>query len=274
MELKSWKKIDEAFNKVYELEGAVLQETMGYSDEVDQIFEEYLDIMLEYFHDNPEMMARAHFEHASYIQNREDRIAGLHQAKEKFLVSVGRYHERTANVYNSLAYEYVNDEPEVSISFYEEALEIYLELYGEVHQRTVTVMSNLGRTHSTTKNLEKAEEFTRRSWLASREMYDNSSSRVADALYWYSTVLWDNQKYDEALPYVQEVVGVYRQNYATGTRKPVLAQTLEGQLYQATGQQNRGMALLEQTLNEAIEHNGEDHREVEYVRTRMKELIN
>ena len=259
----------EAYANALWLEGAVLQATRGYSDEVDQIFEEYLDIMLEYHRNNPEMLARAHFEYASYIQNREDRIDGLHQAKEKFLESVGQYHERTANVYNSLAYEHRNHEPEISITFYLEALEIYLELYGEVHQRTVTIMSNLGRTYSIVGDLEKAEEFTRRSWLASREMYDNSSTRVADALYWYTTVLWDTQKYDEALPLVQEVVEVYRQNYAPGTRKPVMAQTLEGQLYRVTGEPGKGLALLNQTKMEAIERNGEDHREVEYVRSRM-----
>ncbi|MCH8558121.1 MAG: protein kinase [Balneolia bacterium] len=264
----------EAYANALWLEGAVLQATRGYSDEVDQVFEEYLDIMLEHHQDNPEMMARAYFEYASYIQNRQDRIAGLHQAKEQFIASVGRYHQRTANAYNSLAYEHRNDEPEISIAHYHEALEIYLELYGEVHQRTVTVMSNLGRTYSIVGNLEKAEEFTRRSWLASSEMYDNSSSRVADALYWYTTVLWDARKYDKALPLIKDVVQVYRQNYAPGTRKPVLAQTLEGQLYRVTQQSERGLAVLAQTLEEAIERNGEDHREAEYVRTRMNELIN
>jgi len=232
-------------------------------------FAAYLGIMHSLFDYSDEQYALALIEYASLKADYADRMALYEVAKGLVEAREGRYHYRVANIYDSMALDTRFEDPELSISYFREAMEIYTSLYGDNHYRTINTQTNMSSALRRAGRNEEAIEVLQRSVDGAKRLYQPGSVRIADQQFWLANAWMVAGDLEKSGRLFGEALRVYDVNYEPGSQKPELARTLAGQIMMNTGRPDEGRAMIEQSIANTIALHGEDHSMVSFSRGRL-----
>jgi eukaryotic-like serine/threonine-protein kinase len=241
----------------------------GQAGDVTGYFDQYLEVMLAVYGPEHEEYGYALAEHAAYIPDPDEQLRALRGALEVLKNIHGRYHPRVANVYNTMAFQLRISDTEQSVVYYNDALEIYGELYGDGHHRTMTTLTNLGGSLRRLGRHDEAIAVFQRSVDASRAVYPPGSVRVADQQFWLANALMTVGELDSAQEQFREVLDVFAIHYEPGGQKVELARTLLGYIKRNNGRPQEGRRLIEESIANTINRYGEDHSMVAFSRARL-----
>ncbi len=247
---------------VYRAEG-------GESPEAEEIMDRYLEITKQVFSEDSPEYGLAVAEHAAYRVNIEERLEALKVAAEVNQNIHGPNHPRVANIFNTLGFYYRASDEEQSISYFNQSIDIYAELYGDAHFRTINTLTNLGDTYRRAGQMEKSIETFQRAVDAAKSVYPDGSIRIADPQYWLSNAQIEAEMLAEAEQNLVEVLSVYEQNYELGALKVEMARSNLGYAIRLQGRDTEGRQLIEQTLKNVREVHGEEHRLIDFANSRL-----
>lgn len=135
---------------------------------------------------------------------------------------------------NDIGLVYSRNNPERALSYYEEALEDYMKIYGREDDRIVTAYVNIGIAQSNLGNYNRAHENLDKALLIRQELGRNT---VQEAFVHSNigVVFQRENQYSNALQEFDIALGIYRKNY--GSKHPEIASTyyLMGNTYYQQG---------------------------------------
>lgn len=241
----------------------------GESAEAEEIMDRYLEIKEQVFSDDAPEYGSAVAEHAAYRVDLEQRLEALKEAAEVNKTIHGQNHPTVANIFNTLGFYYRTMDEEKSISYFNQSIDIYTELYGDAHYRTINTLTNLGDTYRRAENMEKSIDTFQRAVNAAKSVYPVGSIRIADPQYWLSNAQIEAGSLAEAELNLTEVLAVYENNYEPGALKVEMARSNLGYAIRLQGRNAEGTQLIEQTLNIVREVHGEEHRLIDFAKSRL-----
>ncbi|MCH8524400.1 MAG: serine/threonine-protein kinase [Balneolales bacterium] len=237
--------------------------------QAEALLDQYLHIAMQIFTPDDSRYTLAFVEHAMYITDFDERMNAYERALALTKEVHGTYHHRVANIYNSIAFDIRTTEPERSVMYFHKSLDIYNELYGANHHRTITTMTNLSSALRRLGRTDEAIDILAESVQGAKRLYRPGSVRIADQQFWLANAHMSNGNLELAGQLFLEVLDVYDIQYEAGSQKPELARTLAGQILMNTGEANRGRRMIEQSIRNTIELHGESHSMVAFSRARL-----
>ena len=149
-----------------------------------------------------------------------------------------------------------------AIEYYEKALEIGVEIYGEKHPSVATRLNNLGSAWKALGDPRKAIEYFEKALEIDIEIYGENHPDVAIrlnnlGLAWNS--LGDSRK---AIEYYEKALSIVKEIY--GEKHPSVAKTLSnlGSAWYALGNSRKAIEYYEKALEIGVEIYGENHPDV------------
>ncbi len=149
-----------------------------------------------------------------------------------------------------------------AISYYEQALSIDKEVYGEKHPNVAIRLSNIGGAWHALGDSKKAISYYEQALSIDKEVYGERHPNVARDLNnigeaW--NALGDSKK---AISYLEQALAIDKEVY--GERHPNVARDLNniGGVWNALGDSNKAISYLEQALSVSKELYGERHPNV------------
>jgi serine/threonine protein kinase len=139
---------------------------------------------------------------------------------------------------------------------YSESIEIYQEVLpgleqrlGSLHPQVLTVLNNSAVSHDLAGQLEQSAELHRQSLARRREKFGDQHGDVAESLQNLGSVLTRLEKYDEALPPLQEAARLFPGIYQPGSPRLAYPHISLAIVYSQTGD----VGLLESHARTALE---------------------
>lgn len=246
------------------LKAVIMVRSDGASEVSDRLFDGYLEIMTSIYPKDNVSYITAMFEYAIYRSNPDEKERLLLEVLEHATSVLGRYHHDVANVKNSLAFHYETRDFEKTIHYLERALEIYLNIYGENHPRTVTTIANLGGMYRDAGKLEKALPYFEKALNGSYYLYQEDSAHIGRRLYGVGSVLAGLERFEEAEGYLESALEVLNQHYQTGFMFVEYPRTLLGVSIRGQGRIHEGEKLIKEAIENLTDFYGEGHGAVDF----------
>ncbi len=248
---------------------AIYRAASGESTEAEEIMDRYLDIISNIFPKKSPEYGIAVSEHAAYRYDLNERLEALKEAVKVNEEIHGRNHSTVANILNTLGFYYRTNDIEQSIRYFNEAIDIYSQMYGDAHFRTINSLTNLGDTYRRSGDMEKSITTFQRAVKAARTVYPTGSIRIADPLYWLSNAQIETGSLISAEQNLKEVLSVYEKNYEVGSLKVEMARSNLGYAIRLQGRDAEGTLLIEQTLENVRRIHGNNHRLIDFANSKL-----
>lgn len=248
---------------------AIYRAEGGESMEAEEIMDRYLDIISNVFPKNSPEYGVAVSEHAAYRFDLNERLEALKKAIKVNEQIHGKNSPSVANILNTLGFYYRSTDVDQSIIYFNEAIDIYENLYGDAHFRTINSLTNLGDTYLKTGDMDKSIITFQRAVNAAKSVYPAGSIRIADPLYWLSNAQIQTGSLNIAEQNLIEVLTVYEKNYEAGSLKVEMARSNLGYAIRLQGRDTEGTLLIKQTLENVRRVHGNNHRLIDFANSRL-----
>jgi tetratricopeptide (TPR) repeat protein len=149
-----------------------------------------------------------------------------------------------------------------AIEYYEQALAIYKEVYGDRHPNVAATLSNIGVACTVLGETKKALEYCKQALAIYKEVYGERHLNVATTLSNIGAA-WDAQgEPEKALEYYEQALSIDKEVY--GERHPDVATTLNniGMAWDAQVEPKKALGYYEQALAIYKEVYGDRHPDV------------
>ncbi len=149
-----------------------------------------------------------------------------------------------------------------AIKYYEQALSIDKEVYGERHPNIATRLNNLGSAWKDLGEAKKAIEYFEQALSIDKEVYGEKHPHVAATLNNLGLAWQDLGEAKKAIEYFEQALSIVREAY--GEKHPHVAATLNnlGLAWQILGDAKKAIEYYEQALSIVREAYGEKHPHV------------
>ena len=146
-----------------------------------------------------------------------------------------------------------------AIEYYEQALSIVKDVYGERHPDVATILNNVGSAWYALGEPEKAIEYYEQALSIGREMYGERHPAVATRLNNIGMAWHALGEHKKAIEYLERALSIGREVY--GERHPDVATTLNniGMAWHALGEPEKAIEYYEQALSIDRDVYGERH---------------
>ena len=181
---------------------------------------------------------------------------------------ISRIHKKERNeIYSRLLYElgwiyYDIGEAKKAIEYYEQALSIDKEIYGERHPDVASDLNNLGEAWRNLGDAKKAIDYDKQALSIVKGVYGNKHPNVATSLNNLGLAWRDMGDAKKAIEYFEQALSIYREVY--GNKHPNVATSLNnlGEAWRDLGEAKKAIDYYEQALSIDKEIYGEKHPSV------------
>ena len=149
-----------------------------------------------------------------------------------------------------------------AIEYYEQALAIYKEVYGDRHPNVAATLSNIGSACTALGETKKALGYCEQALAIYKEVYGERHQNVATTLNNIGGAWYAMGEPKKALGYYEQALGIDKEVY--GNRHPDVATTLNniGMAWDALGEPKKALEYYEQALAIDKEVYGNRHPDV------------
>jgi tetratricopeptide (TPR) repeat protein len=155
----------------------------------------------------------------------------------------------------------VNGDARQAIEYYEQALTIYKEVYGEKHPNVAATLNNIGSACTVLGEPKKALEYCKQALAIYKEVYGERHRVVATTLNSIGATWVAQGEPEKALEYYKQALSIDKEVY--GERHPDVATTLNiGEAWRLLGEPKKALEYYKQALSIGKEEYGERHPDV------------
>jgi tetratricopeptide (TPR) repeat protein len=139
-------------------------------------------------------------------------------------------------------------EPRKAIDYYEQALAILKEVYGEKHPQVATALNNLGLAWNDLGGHRKAIQFFEQALAILKEVYGEKNQNVASALNNLGLAWNDLGETQKAFEYYEQALAIWKEVYGGRHHQVAAALNNLGGAWQALGESRKAIEYYEQAL--------------------------
>ena len=225
----------------------------------------YLKILTEADSTNWDYLTTAGLFESTYMAN-YDRAMQYHRAA----LNYARTDSLKATSYNNIGFVY-SEQGDYSraLSYYEKALQIQSQIYGEQHSSVATSYNNIGCVYSNQGDYNKAMSYYEKALKILLQVYGERHPDVA-ALYNNIGFIYDNQgNYNQALSYYEKALSIRLQINSEQHPDVAVSYSNIGSVYDNQGDYSRALSCYEKALQIQLQIYGRQHPSVATIYNNM-----
>ena len=156
-----------------------------------------------------------------------------------------------------------------ALSYYEKALQIQLQIYGEQHPSVATSYNNIGCVYSDQGDYNKALSYYEKALQIRLQVYGEQHPDVAVSYNNIGLVYSEQGDYDQALSYYEKALSIWSQINSEQHPDVAVGYSNIGSLYDNQGDYSRALSYYEKALQIQLQIYGRQHPSVATIYNNM-----